>query len=384
MLKRLSISLVLLIAPATPLISQWLPDPEVDETIQRGIGFIYNLEFENAEKEFARVVSLRPDHPLGYFFQAMTEWWRILTDLDNEARDERFYEMLETVIAMCDKKLETNPNDVTALFFKGGSIGFRGRLRANRGSWLAAARDGVAALPIVRRAYELDPNNSDILLGIGIYNYYAEVVPQEYPLMKPVMWFFPNGDKKKGLEQLQQASENGKFAHIESSYFLMQNYFFYEKQYDKALALAQKLTRLFPRNPVFLRYLGRSHVRLGYWPEAYRVFFQIDKYCHDNQIGFTQSDEREAAYYMARFQFIGTDLEESLRQFLRCDELSQTLDKGETSGFMTMANLHIGMIYDFQKKRSLAIMQYQKVLKMKVFENSHKDARRYLNKPYTR
>ncbi|HEY5614391.1 MAG TPA: hypothetical protein VIL52_00080 [Bacteroidota bacterium] len=384
MLKSVLMLLVLSLAFTSPLSAQWLPDPEIDETIQRGIGFIYNLEFESADKEFANVVSLRPDHPVGYFFQAMTEWWRILIDLENESRDKKFFDMLEKVIEMCEERLEKNPNDITALFFKGGSIGFRGRLRANRGSWFSAAQDGVSALPVVRKAYDLDPNNSDILLGIGIYNYYADIIPQEYPLIKPFMWFFPSGDKAKGLQQLHRAADNGKYAHIESTYFLMQNYFFYEKEYSKALEMAQKLSGMFPRNPVFLRYLGRCNVRLGNWSEVNRVFGEIDKRYREQQTGFSVSDAREAAYYLGRFLFIGIDKEGALKHFNRCEELSRIVDKEEGSGFMTMANLHIGMIYDMQKKRSLAIMQYQKVLKMKEYEESHQDARRYLQQAYTR
>ncbi|MCI0706884.1 MAG: hypothetical protein L0Y80_05285 [Ignavibacteriae bacterium] len=383
-LKRIPLAVVLCIALTGVLSAQWLPDPEIDESIQRGIGYIYNLEFENAEQEFARVVSVRPDHPAGYFFQAMIEWWRILIDIDDESRDEKFFDMLEHVITMCDERLKKDPNDVTALFFKGGAIGFRGRLKANRGSWFSAAQDGVAAMPIVRKAHELDQKNSDVLLGIGIYNYYAEVIPQEYPLLKPFMWFFPGGDRTKWLEQIQIASENAKYAHVESSYFLMQNYFFYEKQFSKALGLAKKLSDMFPRNPVFHRYLGRCYVRMGDWSEVYRVYSDIDKRCREHQTGYSPSDQREAAYYLGRFLFIGKTLDESLQQFTRCDELSNAVDDEDGSGFRTMANLHMGMIYDLQKKRSLAIMQYQKVLKMKEYEQSHIDARKYLKAPYHR
>ncbi len=384
MLKRLVSVLFLSVVLSRSLPSQWLPDPAIDEKIQRGIGFIYNLEFEKADQEFADVVKTRPDHPVGYFFQAMTEWWRILIDLDNESRDKRFYDMLDKVVDMCEERLAKNPRDVTALFFKGGSVGFRGRLRANRGNWLAAAKDGVVALPIVRKAFEIDPHNFDVMLGIGIYNYYAAVVPKEYPLMKPLMWFFPGGDKKKGLEQLELASRNAKYAHIEASYFLMQNYFFYEKEYEKALGLAKKLHELFPRNSVFHRYVGRCSVRLGYWAEAYRTFSEIDKRYNERQIGYSDSDGREAAYYMGRFHFMGNNHEESLNLFLRCDELSRKIDKDNPSGFRTMANLFIGMIYDVQQKRPLAIQQYRKVLQLKEFETSHNDAERYLKQPYSR
>jgi len=47
-----------------------------------------------------------------------------------------------------------------------------------------------------------------------------------------------------------------------------------------------------------------------------------------------------------------------------------------------MANLRIGMIFDIQKKRTYAVMQYQKVLQLKKFENSHDLAQQYIKSPY--
>ena len=118
-----------------------------------------------------------PNHPAGRFFIAMIDWWKILLDLDVETYDEQFYQKIEDVIYNCEQILEKNPKNIDALFFKGGAIGFRGRLRAYSESWLKAADDGREALPIVEQASLSDPNNVDVQLGFGIYNYYAEVIP---------------------------------------------------------------------------------------------------------------------------------------------------------------------------------------------------------------
>jgi hypothetical protein len=42
------------------------------------------------------------------------------------------------------------------------------------------------------------------------------------------------------------------------------------------------------------------------------------------------------------------------------------------------------MIYDVQKKRGSALAQYQKVLNMKEYENTYKEARRFMDKAYSR
>ena len=77
-------------------------------------------------------------------------------------------------------------------------------------------------------------------------------------------------------------------------------------------------------------------------------------------------------------------LDQALQNLYSCDELSRKLDKNGASGFMSMANLTIGWIYDLQNKRGSALAQYQKVLDMNEYENTHKEARRYMEKPYTR
>ncbi|MEK6757357.1 MAG: hypothetical protein AABZ02_14485, partial [Bacteroidota bacterium] len=272
--------------------SQWIDDPAVDARVQRGIEYIYNIEFDKADKEFAEVVRLKPDHPAGYFFQAMTQWWRILSNFDDESQDKLYYDMLQTVVDMCEKRLDENEKDVTALFFKGGAVGFRGRLKANRASWLSAANDGLIALPAVRKANEVEPNNYDVLLGIGIYNYYADVIPNLYPIMKPFMIFLPRGDRKKGLEQLELASQKARYAKVEAIYFLLQAYFQYEKNYIRALEIARELNKRFPRNPLFHRMYGRCYVSMGYWGEAFQIFGDVEERFRNKQVGYDIYDGR--------------------------------------------------------------------------------------------
>ncbi|HTP79405.1 MAG TPA: hypothetical protein VMM57_03255 [Bacteroidota bacterium] len=380
-LRWIALSLIVL---AVLCDAQFPSDPDVDIHVQKGIDLLYNVEFDRAQAEFDAVIKLRPDEPVGYFMQAMVEWWNIVAYHDDGSQDQKFYDMLERVIDMCEKRLDRNPDDVTALFFKGGAVGFRGRLRAERGKWLGAANDGMVALPLVRKAHEIDPKNEDVLLGIGVYNYYADVIPDMYPFVKPVMIFFPGGDRKKGLEQLKEVSERAKYAKVEASYILLQDYFTYEKEYAKAYEIARSLCDRFPRNPVFRRYLGRCLVSVGRLPEANEVFLEIEKRFSAHDPGYDDYDGREASYYIGRFEFVGSRYQNALRYFYACDSLCRRLDKDGSSGFMAMANLHIGMIYDLQKRRAEAVQQYQKVLQLKEYENSRKDAARYIETPYAR
>jgi len=375
---------LIFIVVCIPLLSwsQWIGAPDFDDRAQQGINAVYNLEFDRAEVEFSWLAKHYPAHPAGKFFLGMIEWWKILIAIDDESRDDLFVKKMDDVIALCDSLLEINPDDITALFFKGGALGFQGRLRANRSSWIKAANDGRLALPIVQKAFALDPENSDILLGMGIYNYYASTIPERYPLVKPLMVFFPSGDKRKGIHQLEIASEKARYAGLEAQYFLLQLQYNYERQFDKALVIATSLYRRFPKNVLFHRYVGRSLFVLSRRAEAEVVFNDIIQRCEQQQEGYSDFVEREARYYLGLLAMDRRQWDESLTQFYRCDALSRRLDVKEQSGFMVLANLRIGMIYDVQKKRKFAIMQYQKVKAMRNFENAQTMAQHYMKAPY--
>jgi tetratricopeptide (TPR) repeat protein len=359
-------------------------DSLVDVLAHGGIDQVYNLEFEAADRTFQEMVRLRPSNPAGYFFLAMVDWWRIMIDLENEQYDDRFLNALDHVVDMCDSILDLNERDVSAIFFKGGAIGFQGRLHFHRDDYLGAANAGRKALPLVQKASSLDPGNYDILLGTGIYNYYAEVIPEEYPIVKPLLLFIPPGDKAKGIEQLTLAAEKGNYASVEAAYFLMQIYYFSERDYQKALGLAESLHGRYPNNMLFHRYVGRCCAALGRWEQATEVFGEISARSDRNQPGYTASVDREAEYYLGAAALISGNLDRSLRHLYRCDELSRTLDVKEASGFMAMANLKIGNVYDLQSKRGLAVEQYTKVLSMKDYRGSRTQAEFYLKTPYTR
>ncbi len=381
---RMTYLIILLFLAAGPREArgQWIGDPEGEVHTRRGIDDVYNLRFDSARAEFQYLVHTQPDHPAGYFFLAMVDWWRIMSDFNNTSYDDRFLSQLDRVIDLCDKRLDKNENDIAALFFKGGALGFKGRLHGNREDWVKAANDGRQALPIVQKAYKLAPDNNDILLGIGIYNYYAAVIPDQYPFVKPLMIFFPEGDRQKGMAQLLQASEKALYANTEATYFLMQIYQNFEKRYDDALKLAIALHTRYPSNPMFHRYVGRCYASTGHWDEARGIFTDILKNAQSHTTGYDSYTEREAQFYIGVYEMNNGRVDSALSSFYRVDEISRTLDRSEQSGFMSMANLRIGMIYDVQKKRDLAVSQYKKVLDMKNFQDAHDQAERYLKTPY--
>ena len=362
--------------------TQWINDHQFSEHTRKGIDYVYDLSFDSARLEFQKLTKIYPNHPAGHFFLAMVEWWGIVLNIDDESNDDKFISMLNKVIDICDNRLDEDENDLTALFYKGGSLGFRGRLYAYREDWVKAANDGRIALPIVHDAFKIAPNNYDVLLGMGIYNFYAAVIPEQYPIVKPFMIFFPSGDRQKGIIQLREASEKATYANIEAKYFLAQILCNYEKKFDEALPLAMQLNKQFPKNPLFQKYVVRCYASLGYWNETNQTCKDMLLKVKEKKYGYTETIEREAQFYLGLYEMTINNYDIALQHLYRCDELCRIIDKDGPSGYMVVTNLKIGNIYDLQSKREIAIKQYDKVLNMKDYQETHKQAERYLKTPY--
>src|ERR1035437_8195505 len=354
-----------------------------DSVASQGIKQIYGMQFSQAENTFRSLIADYPDHPAGRFFLAMIDWWKILVDADVESYDDLFFQKLEDVIYQCDDLLQKNPKNVDALFVKGGAIGFRGRLRAFRASWIKAADDGREALPIAERASKLDPGNLDVQLGFGIYNYYASVIPNEFPLLKPLMIFFPKGDKQKGIIQLTNTAMNGKYAKYEARYFLMTLYFTYENDAYKAGEFAKLLNTDFPDNPIFERWIGRIAARKGDFPASAVVFQDVLKQAGKNYFGYNNKQAiREAYYYIGAEAKNEKKLDSAKIYFEKCADISRQIDPKEESGFLINSMLYLGMLSDVQGNRDKAKDYYTKLLDMKEYGNSHTLAKQYLDKPH--
>ena len=119
----------------------------------------------------------------------------------------------------------------------------------------------------------MEPTNKDILFGQGIYNYFAEVMPRQHPIIKPILWLLPEGDRELGLQQLREVAAEGLYARTEAAYFLAQIYRLFEK--DKALALPflQELLARYPDDALFHRYTARTLAETAYFMEKGQIRF---------------------------------------------------------------------------------------------------------------
>lgn len=353
-----------------------------DTRIQRGIDLIYNLRFEEAERHFQAIVAAEPDNPLGYFFRTMVSWWRILIDLADKTHDAEFYDRLQQCIEVCDRRLAKDPMDFDAILFKGGAIGFRGRLRGDRKQYVRAAHDGLRCLPLLKKSRQLEPTNKDILFGQGLYHYFAEVMPQRHRILRPIMAFLPDGDRLLGLQQLKEVAREGAYARAEAAYFLGQIYQIFEKDNRRALPYFEKLYVRYPDNAIFHRYTARLMVELGRWRSGVALYEEYVRRGLAGQTGYHRHGRLEARYYLGKYDYFGRRYPEAADHLAATDSLAAGSERERDLAFAVLANLLLGQIHDLAGRREEAILRYQRVRHLPDHSDSHQRAKRYLRAPY--
>ena len=357
-----------------------LNDPLVEYQARRGLSLLYDFEFARANVLFSQIDQRFPNHPIGPFLGALNTWWQILNDLSDDSLDDEFYRQMDVVIARSDAMLRRDRRNFDAMFFKGAALGFRGRLRSNRGEWWRAAMDGGRAMDYVFAVADSDVDNADFGFGRGLYDYYASVVPERFPYTRPAMVFFPRGDKERGLELLERTAREGRYIQTEAVYFLLQIYYVFENDREKSLYYAQWLRDEHPRNPFFHTFAGRAQARWGLWRQAHDTFEEVLSRHRAGQTGYNAAAAEQAFYYLGRSYMARNDLDRALSHLRELDRSAARNDVD--TYFKVLGRLRQGMVLDALGRRDEAVRMYRAVLAMDDRGGSHARAEQFMSVPY--
>ncbi|MBL8003730.1 MAG: hypothetical protein JNL36_01420 [Candidatus Kapabacteria bacterium] len=362
--------------------AQWVfSQRETDSIISITFEQIYSIEFDKASRNTHILMSAFPDHPSGFFLDALLLWWKMLLEPANVEYKDVFLERLQKTIDVSNQILSVKEQSPMALFFKGGAYGYRGRYYSNKGIWNKASTDVKIAFETLNEVKRIAPNNHDVMLGTGLFNYFVEVLPEEYPVLSVLLYLFPKGDKQLGILQLKSAAEHSKYSKTEAKFSLLQIFANLEQRPQEALMLAEELYSMYPNNAVFHRYVAKSNYALSNVFQAEQVWKEIIMNYKKQKPGYDIYLVREALYYVGELLFLQEEYGSAIRYFLKCEEASQRID-GTNSKFRSLSLIRIGNIYDLLLERETAIGYYSRVLSWDDNYTSHELAKKYLVFPF--
>lgn len=213
-------------------------------------------------------VAARPDDPLCAYVELLARAWELEQAPASDTRDRDFLRRAERVVALADARLARHAGDTRACLARGAAWGLQSRLHLRRVHQGDAARAAVKMRADLLRVPESDPLHAEALFGLGLYDYYADVLPRLLKLLR-FLAHMPGGNRGRGLERIEAAERRAVLHHTEVQAQLFDIYAFYEGRHDDALAQMQALHRRYPGAPVWgLRLAEHQRERLGLYAES--------------------------------------------------------------------------------------------------------------------
>ncbi len=350
------------------------------ETTQ-ALNDLYNFKFEKAEQQFRWFKQKYRWHPLPYFLMGLSEWWKIMPDTKNKAYDEKFLAYMDSSILVGENLYNNYPEyKIEAAFFLAAAYGFKGRLYSDeeRKNWGKAASAGKTALNYLEISKKQNHLSPELLFGDALYNYFSVWVPENYPMLKPVLLFFPKGDKKLGLQQLKEVSYNAFYTRTEAMVWLMRIMNSYENDQPRAFQLAEYLYKTFPDNPYFHRYYTRMLYSRGMYADlekqAKNILVRIDS----GRFGYEATSGRYASFYLGQMYEARRKLDEAKLYYLMAVKFSEQNGSTE-SGYYLYSLIALGEISQKQGNKAEAKRYFNEVKKKSGRkDDAFKDAKKRL------
>ncbi len=364
-----------------------------DASTRSGFEHLYNLEYDQAVREFEAASRAHPDdcNATNHLLSAVLfrELFRIGA-LDTELYSKNSFltskqfpidpkkqaeikALIDRAFQMEEAQLKKNPNDVNALYARGVTRAMKSTYTGLvEKAWFAALRGAVGARRDHERVLELDPKFTDAKMVVGIHNYVLGSINFAVRTAASVVGL--SGSKKKGIEYLYEAGEGGGECSVDArialSLFLRR-----EQRYPEALKLVGGLESAFPRNFLFRLENANLMNAAGQGSQAVAAYRRL---IDDSKAGMFAESRMEMAYYQmgealrGQHDFKGAaEAYDAVQQFRAADpDLRQR------------SEISAGEMYDILNNRDQAIQRYQAAIAAAEGSERAELAKKHLKQPY--
>jgi hypothetical protein len=315
------------------------------------------------------------------FLLGLSTWWKIVpSNTLNKQYDKVFYTYMDSAIAKGEKLYQADNKNYEACFFLAAAYSFSARLQAERHELRKATVNSKRALDYLEISKEANGLSSEFLFGQALFNYYASWISLEHPFLRPILLFFPKGNRQLGIQQLRNVSDNAFYTSTEAKYFLLRILGSdREKQDDAALAVAKDLVSRYPDNGPFAREYAFLTFTQSRFRDCEKVSLDILDKLNQGYPGYEELSGRYATYYLGWIQETKyKNLAKAKDYYKRCIVFSELTDLTK-GGYYLYANFNLAKMAA-QENNTLTARRYFQVVLDKAERNSepYQQAKAYL------
>jgi hypothetical protein len=415
-INRLIFLLIVFIAMPWGGLAQTGPAPWLTETERAkfetlrvsGSEALFNLDYENARKNFKEMAVAFPNYPAGPQFLADTLWAETLYQTrrlqsslygsddtfystSDDKADPRIIDQFRTLTRqarlLTEARLKQLPKDPEALYFMGAIEGLKASFEeAVERRHFAALKDGSDAVDKHREVIKLDPSYRDAELTIGLYDYTVGALPLPVKIAAGMFGF--HGSKKRGLATLERVAREGSWVQGEAKTLLIVLYT-REKRFADAATFARELAAKYPRNYLYRleaadalvsqaaleRQANHTTAITSTETEAFATF---DSLLKDKAVRDTSTRFLDLIHFKyGEALLTAGQYERAAKEFLASADT-----QGAQQGLATMAHLYAARALDLAGKRNDALTQYRAVLARPNVYDAHDQAQTGLKEAF--
>jgi tetratricopeptide (TPR) repeat protein len=362
-----------------------------DDPIALGYNHFYNLEFDQAIRQFEAAIAAQPANPQAHnhlahaiLYHEMLRSGALESELVTGANpflkreklkpslddQKRFESAIARAMQLAGDALKRKPADADAWYARGVSYGLRGNYNfLVRKAWMDALRDITEARKSHDRVIQLDPARVDAELLEGVHDYVVGSLPFFYKMLGFVAGF--RGDREAGIRTLQKVAARGSDNRTDAEVLLAAVYR-RERKPAEAIPLLRDLIRRYPRNHLFRLEIVQMFSDAGDKESALQELRSLES--------LRQVPAERVNVSRGTLLFWYREYGRAIEELRRATANSGSLDLNSGS----MAWLRLGQSYDMTQKRDLAVSAYQQAIALAPDSDAARQARDFLRRPYRR
>ena len=216
-------------------------------SIQDVVETIYNLEDTKAQRKLDSLHRKWKDHPILLLLRALNIYWREVPLTDSSPFFTKYMDLLKQAAKQA-KAWRSERFEAEYLLYEMVARGWMAENYAYSNKNLASVTEANRLYRLLDDARAQADKNIDIQMILGLYNYFREKYPEEFPIYKPLAIFFRRGDKEGGINQIKYAARQGILTQAEALLYLAYIYWRYEHDYKSGARYFSMLYHKYPKN----------------------------------------------------------------------------------------------------------------------------------------
>lgn len=361
-----------LFSPPSQAANPYAIPEAVDEKLHTALQDLFNLRFEDAQKQLSEIARYEESHPLVTLANVVLQWWKLsvrVLEVDPIA-SEAFLDASEKCMEVAERHLDNDNTGEAHLAF-GTTLSLMSRWSAANRAWFPAYTRGVRSSRYLERSLKNNPKAIDAYMALGTFNYARGLLQES--LSQTVSEKEGKKTQAMGLSQLRRAYKD-------SIYF----------KHAAGLLLAGLLTNTNPQEalPILLSLRDdlpeSGFVQMILITALYNLG-EMEKMTEEIDLFFIKIEDKtvpvwflpHAHFARGLISFRQSNWNDAVREF---DKAIDSQD--ESNPYYTWAILYQGYALDAMGKRRAAKERYEKVLSLKRRFASHDNAKTRLGKPF--